>query len=62
VADIRPHLEARFSPNTITTVPANQSVSKDGSTKGDYVLRRGRQPEAFRLGDGLYELIHDPDD
>ena len=55
VADIQPHLAARFSQNTIGTVPANQSVSKDGKEKGDYVLRRGREPEAFRLGDGLYD-------
>ena len=59
VADILPHLKRRFSPNTVRTVPSNQSVSRDGKEKGNYVLR-GIQPEAFRLGDGKYELIDDP--
>ena len=59
VADIRLHLVGRFSPNTIRTVPANQSISRDRKVKGNYVLR-GTPPEAFRLGDGLYELIDDP--
>jgi len=40
-------------------VPANQSVSRDGKEKGNYVLR-GAQPKAFRLGEGRYELIDDP--
>ena len=55
VGDIQPHL-SQFSLNTIRTVPANQSISRDGKEKGNYVLR-GTKPEAFRLGDGLYELI-----
>ena len=59
VADIMPHLKGRFSPNTVQTVPANQSLSGDGKEKGNYVLR-GAQPKAIRLGDGLYELIDDP--
>ena len=59
VADIRPHLENYFSINTIRTVPANQSISADGKVKGNYVLH-GEEPQAFRLGDGLYELIKDP--
>ena len=40
---------------------ANQSVSQDGKTKGDYI-RKGREPEAFRLGGGLDELVDDPAD
>jgi hypothetical protein len=59
VADILPHLKRRFRPNTVRTVPANQSISRDGKEKGNYVLR-GTEPKAFRLGDGLYELIDDP--
>jgi len=59
VADILPHLKRRYRLNTIRTVPANQSISRDGKEKGNYVLR-GTQPKAFRLGGGLYELIDDP--
>jgi len=59
VADILPHLRGQFSVNTIRTVPANQSISVDGKEKGNYVLK-GAKPEAYRLGDGIYELIHDP--
>ena len=59
VADILPHLKRRFSVNTIQTVPANQSISVDGKEKGNYVLR-GTKPEAYRLGEGMYELIDDP--
>jgi hypothetical protein len=59
VADILPHLKRQFRPNTIRTVPANQSISRDGKESGNYVLR-GAKPKAFRLGDGMYELIDDP--
>jgi len=58
-ADILPHLSRQFSVNTIRTVPANQSISADGREKGNYVLR-GAEPQAYRLGDGVYELIDDP--
>ena len=60
VSDICPHLlEEGFSLNSIRTIPANQSISRDGKERGDYVRRRS-QPKAFRLGDGVYELIDDP--
>jgi len=59
VADIMPQLKGRFSVNSIRTVPANQSISADGKEKGNYVLK-GAKPEAYRLGDGMYELIDDP--
>ncbi len=57
--DIQPHLKLQFSKHTIRTLPANQSISRDGKVKGNYVLR-GMEERAFRLGDGLYELIDDP--
>jgi hypothetical protein len=60
VGDIQPHLKSQFRANTIRTVPANQSISREGKTKGNYVLK-GTKPKAFRLGDGLYELIDDPE-
>jgi hypothetical protein len=53
--DIRPHLRDRFKKNTINTVPANESVSRDGSIKGDYV-KRGRAAKAYRVDRGLFEL------
>jgi hypothetical protein len=56
VADLLPHLKGQFSVKTIRTVPANQSVSEDGKEKGNYVLR-GMNPQAYRLGNGRYELI-----
>ena len=58
--DLRPLLEDIYSTNTIKTVPRNSSISADGSEPGDYV-RKGRKPEAVRLGKGLYELIDDPE-
>jgi hypothetical protein len=58
VADIMSELKAQFSVNYIRTAPANQSISIDGKEKGNYVLK-GAKPEAYRLGDGLYELIGD---
>jgi len=53
--DLEALLDPLFSVNTIRTVPANQSISRDGTIKGNYVLR-GMEPEAYRLGGGLYEL------
>ena len=58
--DIRPHLRARFKENTIISVPANESISRDGSIKGDYV-KRGRAAKAHRVNRGLFELIDDPE-
>ena len=60
VSDLRPFLEDIYSPNTIKTVPANSSISADGGKAGDYV-KRGRKPEAVRLGSGLYQLVDDPE-
>lgn len=54
-----PQLKGRFSVNSIRTSPANQSSSADEKEKGNYVLK-GAKPEAYRLGDGMYELIDDP--
>jgi hypothetical protein len=60
VGDLRPLLEEVYSPNTISTVPRNSSVSADGSDPGDNV-KKGRKVEAIRLGKGLYELVDDPE-
>jgi hypothetical protein len=51
--------DGRFRETTIRTVPWNQSESRDGSIRGDYV-KKGRQAKAFRVDEGLFELIDDP--
>jgi hypothetical protein len=53
---IIPYLEGKYRPNTIWTVPSNQSVSKDGRIRGNYV-QRGMAPKAYRIAPGLFELI-----
>lgn len=61
---LRRHLEkphGQFEPTTITTVPSNQSLTRDGRTLGDYV-RRGQPPRAWRAGRDVFELIVDPED
>jgi hypothetical protein len=56
-ADIRPHLRGRgYLDNSITTMPSNYAISKDGKTKGNYV-KRGMQPKYLCLEKGLYRLI-----
>ncbi|MYC05602.1 MAG: DUF2442 domain-containing protein [Chloroflexi bacterium] len=59
---IRPYMErpnGQFAPNAVTTIPSNQSMSKDGSEKGDYV-KKGRAAKAWRIGKGEFKLIDDP--
>ena len=60
VEDIRRHLQDRFAKNTISTVPWNQSMTRNGKILGDYVKRRGRPAEAYRVREGVLELIDDP--
>jgi len=59
--DLRSHLNGLFLPNTINTVPSNQSMTRDGSQKGNYIVR-GYQAKAWRVGPGKFELIDDPED
>jgi len=59
--DLRHHLSGQYSPNTVNTVPSNQSVTRDGSQKGNYVIR-GLRAKAWRVGRGKFELIDDPED
>jgi hypothetical protein len=61
VADIGPFMRVRFSQNSISTIPFNESMSRDGKTKGDYV-KKGRPAQAYRVGRGLFELVDDPRD
>jgi hypothetical protein len=57
--DIQPHLKLQFSKHTIRTLPANQSISRDGKVKGNYVLR-GMEEKAFRLGTGCMSRLTIP--
>jgi len=61
VRDILPLLRGKFADNAIRTIPFNQSMTKDGKTKGNYV-QGGRPAQAYRLGPGLFQLIDDPSD
>ena len=63
-AHLRRHLErpqGPFQQTTITTVPSNFSLRKDGRAVGDSV-RKGHSPRAWRVGVGVFQLIVDPDD
>src|SRR5205807_3844793 len=61
-ADIRPHLEKLgFSPNSINTIPSNQSVTLDGVEQGNYVKAGVAKPRAYRVGRGLFQLTGDSD-
>ncbi len=50
-----------YSPNTVNVNPSNSSVSAEGNSIGDFVLR-GAVPKAWRVGRGQYQLIVDPED
>ncbi len=61
---LRPHLEkprGPFLPNTITTEPSNRSVKIDGSDPG-YSVKNGQSPKAWRVQEGVFRLVVDPDD
>ena len=51
----------RFSPNTVSILPYNGSVSGEGDGIGDFV-KRGVEPKAWRVGRGKFQLVVDPDD
>ena len=50
-----------FAHNAITTIPSNQSMTKDADKVGNYV-NNGQEPKAWRVGRGEFQLIIDPDD
>lgn len=58
---LRPHLQGKFMPNSITTIPSNGSMTRDGKRIGNYV-KRGQDPRAWRVGPGEFRLIVDPHD
>ncbi len=51
----------RFSPNTVSVLPYNGSISREGGGIGDFI-KRGVEPKAWRVGRGKFQLIVDPDD
>ncbi len=62
---LREYLEnpkGRFAHSSITTIPSNQSMNKDGSEIGDYI-KKGQTPKAWRVSPkGTFRLIMDPSD
>ena len=60
-ACLRPHLQGKYMPNSISTIPSNGSMTRDGKELGDYV-KRGQDAKAWRVGTGEFQLVIDPDD
>ena len=60
-ADIRPHLLGAYTPNSISAIPSNASMTRDGKAIGDYV-KHGRGAQAWRIGPGEFRLVTDPAD
>ena len=58
---LRPHLLGPYTPNSISAIPSNQSMARDGKQIGNYV-KNGREPKAWRAGPGEFQLVIDPDD
>ncbi len=58
---LRSHLLGPYTPNSISTIPSNQSIARDGKQLGNYV-KNGREPKAWRVGPGEFQLVTDPDD
>ena len=58
---LRPHLQGKFLPNSITTIPSNGSMTRDGKRIGNYI-KRGQDARAWRVGPGEFRLVVDPDD
>jgi hypothetical protein len=56
---LRPHLQGKYLPNSITTIPSNGSMTWDGKKFGNYI-KRGQDPRAWRVGSGEFQLIVDP--
>ena len=50
-----------YSPNSVNVYPSNSSVSAEGNSIGDFVLR-GAAPKVWRVGRGQYQLVVDPED
>lgn len=58
---LRPHLLGPYTPNSISAIPSNESMARDGKQVGNYV-KNGREPKAWRTGPGEFQLVIDPDD
>ena len=63
VGELKQNLpSSRYAPTTITTNPPNFSITIEGDLDGGYHARKESAPKAWRLGNGEYQLIEDPDD
>ena len=60
-ADIKPHLLGAYMTSTVSTVPSNASMTRDGKQMGDYV-KRDSAAQAWRVGYGKFRLVADPAD
>ena len=60
-ACLRPHLQGKYKPNSIATIPSNGSITRDGKQIGNYV-KRGQDAKAWRVGTAEFQLVVDPDD
>src|SRR2546426_9935298 len=58
-SDLLPLLGRKYRKSTIDTIPSNQSVTRSGEVRGNYV-KRGIRAMAFRISQGVFELIDDP--
>ena len=58
-ADLKKYLHGKFAPGSISAIPSNASMTRDGKDKGDYV-KRGQPAKAWRVGRGRFQLVNDP--
>ena len=63
-SDLTPHLlkpKGAYAKGSINTIPSNASISQVHIEIGDYI-KKNQLPKAWRLGDGKYQLVEDPED
>lgn len=58
-ADLKRHLQGKFASGSISAIPSNASMTRDGKEKGNYV-RRGQPAKAWRVRRGEFQLVNDP--
>ena len=59
--NLRQYMLGPYTPNSINTIPPSQSIAKDGKSMGNHI-KNGREPMAWQVGPGEFELVMDPDD
>ena len=58
---LRPYLLGPYTPGSISAIPSNGSMARDGKQIGNYV-KNGQDAMAWRVGPGEFQLVIDPDD